>query len=236
MIETMEQLELEIQRWGFMPFFRNGVEGFCIEDIVAPGKLFDEDNMAGGDGAWEWKGPIISHWQAAYGKFFARKAGFVSLQWLPDFINMRRSAFPLDSLDGDAPHILEVLRQSESMLSHELKKACGYSLARRRTRFNPDNPLEPVRLERTGSQFDAIINQLQMGTWVCIADFEYKRTADGRPYGWGVARYCTPEAMYELDIVRAIEGRTPQESRQRILSHLHQLFPHATDKALAKIV
>lgn len=72
MVESQEQLESLIEEWGFMPFFKNGIDGFSIEEQVAPDLLFGEH---GEQGAWQWKGPIISHWQCAYGKFFCGKAG-----------------------------------------------------------------------------------------------------------------------------------------------------------------
>ncbi len=232
-IETMDQLECLIQEWGFLPFFSNGVEGFSIEEIMNPDMLFGGD---GENGAWEWKGPIISHWQSAYGKFFCGKAGYVSLEWLPDFMNWRRALYPLRKQEKDARHILEVLVENESMLSRQLKKASGFSISRKRNAFNPDNPTSPIVNKRNGTAFDALIAGLQMGTHVCIADFEYLISKKGEPYGWGVARYCTPEAMYEFDYKEAVEGRTPAQSCRRITEHLEKLFPDADRKQIERIV
>lgn len=49
MVESQEQLESLIEEWGFMPFFKNGIEGFSIEEQVAPDLLFGEH---GEQGAW----------------------------------------------------------------------------------------------------------------------------------------------------------------------------------------
>ena len=233
LIETQEQLEKLIAEWGFMPFFKNKVRGFSIEELVPDDLLFSEN---GDGGAWQWKGPIISHWESAYGKFFASKAGFISLEWLPDFINWRRSLFPLERMPADAKNILKVLRENESMVSRKLKAASGFTLSRKKKRFNPDDPSNPIVLERTGADFDSLITQLQMGTYVCIADFEYLVSKKGEKYGWGLALYCTPEAMYEIDWQKAVEGRTPEQSRERICNHLKELFPAEPDKAWNKIV
>ncbi len=232
-IQSQAQLEQLIKKWGFLPFFRNGVEGFSIEEMTPPDRLFADDAEGG---AWQWKGPIISHWEAAYGKFFNKKAGFISLAWLPDFMNWRRSLYPLKKQEADARHILEVLRENESMLSKQLKVASGFSLSRKRNMFNPEDPTTPIVNRHNGTSFDAHIAQLQMGAYVCIADFEYLLSKQGEPYGWGVARYCTPEAMYEFDYRKAVEGRTPQESRQRIVQHIQTLFPEAPTKQIDKIV
>ena len=39
-------------------------------------------------------------------------------------------------------------------------------------------------------------SRLQMRTFMMISGFEYHLTKDGRPYGWGTARYALPEAIY----------------------------------------
>ena len=233
MITSQEKLEELIQEWGFLPFFLNRIEGFSREEHTPKELWFTDEQMAG---PWEWKGPIISNWQCAYGKFFEKKAGWISLDWLPDFMNWRRSLYPLNKLPQECRHILDVLYGCESAVSRELKKMCGYSLTRKRKAFNQNNPLEPIINTHTGADFDKLINDLQMGTWVCIADFEYLYSKSGERYGWGLARYCTPEAMYGTDIPEAVDHRTPEESRQRIIRHLNTLFPDANEKQLMKLI
>lgn len=235
LITSQYKLELLIKQWGFLPFFKNGIEGFSIQELTPPELLFGDEFE---NGPWQWKGPVIANWESAYGKFFGKKAGFVGLEWLPDFMNWRRSLFPFDRQDEDARHIHEVLVENESMLSKQLKVASGFTLSRRKRVFNPDDPSTPIVNKRNGTSFDALIAQLQMGTHVCIADFEYQISRTGETYGWGVARYCTPEAMYPglFPIADHVEGRTAQESRQRIIDHIKALFPEATTKQIIKLI
>lgn len=234
-IERQEQLETLIKEWGFIPFFKNGIEGFSIEEMTPPELLFGDETEKG---PWQWKGPIISNWETAYGKFFGKKAGYISLEWLPDFMNWRRSLYPLKKEATDARHIHEVLVKNESMLSKKLKVASGFTLSRKRSKFNPDDPSDPIINKRNGTAFDALIAQLQMGTHVCIADFEYLVSKRGEPYGWGVARYCTPEAMYPelFPIKDAVEGRTPKQSRKRIIDHLQELFQDVNLTKIEKLI
>ncbi len=231
-IWTMEELEALIAEWGFLPFFQNRVEGFSIFDVMDEDRIFNST----ADCAWNWKGPIISHWDCAYGKFFGGKAGYIHLRWLPDFMNWRRSVHPLESYPEEARHILSVLRENESMPSRPLKRASGFTLARRkRLLADPSDPTRLVREKRTGADFDSMIVRLQGGVWVCIADFE---PAPGRnpDSGWTLSVYSTPEAMYEIDWRAAVAGRTPQQSRDCILTHLRRLFPEATEKAWASLI
>ncbi len=139
---------------------------------------------------------------------------------------------------ADARHIHEVLVENESMLSKQLKVASGFTLSRKRSQFNPEDPNEPIVNKRNGMAFDALIAQLQMGTHVCIADFEYLISRKGEPYGWGVARYCTPEAMYPdlFPLKDRVEDRTPKQSRKRIIDHLQKLFPDVEKAKIEKLI
>ncbi len=254
-IERQEQLEELIKEFGFLPFFRNGIPGFSIEEMTPPELLFGDEME---NGPWQWKGPIIGNWESAYGKFFQKKAGYVSLEWLPDFMNWRRSLYPLRKETADARHIHEVLVENESMLSKQLKVASGFTLSRKRTSVANIKGDAPIVNRKNGMAFDALIAQLQMGTHVCIADFEYLISKKGEPYGWGVARYCTPEAMYpdlfpqmaresssDKTLIAArksspyrenVEGRTPKQSRKRIIDHLQTILPDVDVKKIEKLI
>lgn len=232
MITSQEKMHRRVLEWGFLPFFTNSISGFSIEEHTPRELWFSDEQMAS---AWEWKGPVITEWDCTYGKFFAGKAGFVSLDWLPDFMNWRRSLRPLASFSPDAQHILDVLRENESMLSRELKKASGYTLARKK-KFDPFGLEDKEANKHNGATFDKIINDMQMATHVVIADFEYAISKNGERYGWGLARYCTPEALFGEEILEGCEGRTPEESRQRIICHIQSLFPQATEKQIMKLI
>ncbi len=231
MITSKNKLHSLIQEWGFLPFFKHRVEGFSIEEHTPEELWFTDDRLAM---PWEWKGPVITdQWDCVYGKFFRGKAGFVSLEWWADFANWRRSLCPRESLPEEARHIMEVLEKNESMLSRELKKACGFSLARKK-KYNMFGEEDTEANRHNGATFDRIINDMQMNCHVVTADFEYNYSRSGERYGWGVARYCTPEALYGEDAMHC--ERTPEESRQRILCHLASLFPHTNPKELEKLI
>ena len=73
-LESMEDLLQAVEYYGFLPFFPNDIPGFSVEEMCAPAYWFAEDR----DGPWEWKGPAAQTKRCAYGKFFRKKAGFVS--------------------------------------------------------------------------------------------------------------------------------------------------------------
>jgi len=234
-ISHYEALELLITKLGFLPFFQNEISGFSVEEFT-PQRLW----FSGEDGPWEWKGPIIRNGNCAYGKLFNKKAGFVSMDWFPDLVNYRRSVYSLSSdLDTDTTQsrekiIYNTITEHESLLSKDIKSLLGYSKPRRR-QFDPAGNPEP-QIERAKQGFDSAITRLQMGTWIVVADFEYQYNKHLERYGWGIARYTTPEALFTDGVLLACKDRSPEESRQKIVSHLSALLPDATEEQISRIM
>lgn len=218
-VRDPKELIALVQATGFLPFFAGAIKGFSLEECTPPDLWF----VDGVDGPWEWKGPVITMGRIAYGKFFHNKAGFISEDQYADFANVRRGGMSFDEAydSGRIPHdekqVYDMLRQKRSMLSKQLKSDCGYG-----------------KHGRKG--FDAVIARLQMQGYVITEDFEYARDRYGKPYGWGVARYTTPEALYEDDFMDMADGRTPGESFERIVARLTALMPEASRRAIEKLI
>ena len=204
---------------GFLPFFANDIVGFSIEECCPPELWFAED----ADGPWEWKGPIARSGRCVYGKFFDKKAGFISLEWFPDFANYRRDGYDFDARyeDGLASYkdkgVYDTITANGALLSKKLKDICNY--------------------RKGGNKgFDTVITRLQMQTYVNIADFVYMQDKHGHTYGWGVAKYSTPEELFGYEAVTSAYERDPQESKQLMLEHLALLLPDASEKQVLKLI
>lgn len=92
MIYNAEDLLNKIEEYGFLPFFKNGIPGYSVEEMCPPELWFTDK-----EGPWEWKGPVAKSGRCIYGKFFNGKAGFVSKEWIPDFVNYRRDGYDFDA-------------------------------------------------------------------------------------------------------------------------------------------
>ena len=219
LLRSSDDLIAAVEQYGFLPFFRNEIHGFSIEELC-PHELWFADDV---DGPWEWKGPAARSGKCLYGKLFNKKAGFVSREWIPDFANFRRDGYDFDARwdDGLASYkdkeIYEAIAGEGRMLSKRLKEALNYHKG-----------------GNTG--FETCITRLQMQSYVCIADFVYMQDRYGRPYGWGVAEYATPEELFGYDFITSAYQRDPQESKERILKHLQSRLPNATEMQLEKII
>ena len=233
-LQSPEDVERRVNDQGFLPYFRGEIDGFSIEEQLHPDYWFPEGTV---EGMWEWKGEVIIDGDCAYGKFYQNKACYISMEWYPDWVNYRRSQYVLTP---DELHILEVLKEHQSLISRDLKKKCGYT----KPRAPRLSPLERLVMQETGTlphppkdqreSFDTAITRLQMSGHVLIANFEYLYDKKGRRYGWGLARYCTPEDFFGAE--RMIVSRTPEESKQRLSNYLHVLLPHASEEAVARVV
>ena len=229
MIASKEQLENAAVKYGMLPFFANRIPGFSVEEMAAPGMLFGES--CDDYGCWEWKGPVIQEQTTAYGKFFNRKAGFVSLPLLPDFLNYRRWRYPVR--EGSTEQmILGIIREREGMTSTELRKTVFGAPKRSRKADELVDMTAPTKGKR--HSLEGPLQRLQMGGWLLIADFEYKYTAKGDRYGWGVALYSTPEIWFERDF--DCEGRTPQESFERLVNALSIKLPGIPESLIESLL
>jgi len=215
-ITNEKELSTLVDELGFLPFFKNDIVGFSVAEYT-PRELWFTDL----DGPWEWKG--IAAKQCLYGKLFCGKAGFVSREWMPDLINYRRDGYDFDARYDDGLssrkdlQLYEAVAASGSALTKELKATCGYG-----------------KNDQKG--FETVITRLQMQTYVNVATFEYMRDKQGKEYGWGVARYTTPELHFGAEIIEKAYGREPSESAARILNHLAKILPNASEKQLRKML
>ena len=59
-IDSPEALLQTVEELGFLPFFRNEVPGFSIEEHTPPQRWFAdyEGDPVENGGPWEWKGPV----------------------------------------------------------------------------------------------------------------------------------------------------------------------------------
>lgn len=235
MIKTMTsaaELEAEVMRAGMLPYFRNNIRGFSVEENVPDDLLWDIER-----GPWMWKGTVVRNWEAAYGKFFRRKAGYISLELLPHFINYRRTTLSLE-LNPIEADIYKVLVEHESLLSRELKDLSGHTPKREnRQKLTPIERMIAREAPKGARDlgFDTRIARLQMAGRVVIADFEYKLDRYGNSYGWGVARYTTPEALYGPEVAD-VGGCSPEDSFQILLGALRRAMPEAEIPKLAGII
>ena len=216
-IYSAAQLTAYIHEVGFLPLLDSGIPGFSAEEVVSDDCRYVVLPDGGWDWPlWKWKGPIVSDGGCVYGKFFNKKAGFISRDWWPDFCNYRRSKFPAPAEGTIDDTILTTLREHGSLITRELRAACGFDGTKMR------------------SMFDGYVTRLQMSCLIVTEDFVYPTDKHGHEYGWGWSLLTTPEALFGSD--GSYCPRSPQDSYRRLLSHFRMILPEVSDKQLLRLI
>ena len=222
-LHTVDDAIAYISEVGFLPLFKNDIPGFSLEERTVPEYWWCGDPKVD---PWEWREIIASRGEIAYGKFFDKKAGFISKEWLPYFVNYRRDGYDFDALweDGKASmrqkKIMDLFAEEhidEEIFSNEMKKNAGFG--------------------KGGEKgFDGVMTNLQMLTYLCVRDFRQRRNKKGEAYGWPVAVYCIPEHLWGYEYVTSAYKEAPKESAKRIMDHVMELYPIATSNQIKKVL
>ena len=216
-IHNSSQLMDFIGQIGFLPLLYSGIDGFSADDIVDDDCRYTYLPDGGWDWPlWRWKGTIVTEGHCVYGKFFDKKAGFISREWWPDFCNYRRYAHPAPPEGSIEDTILLTLQTHGSLITRELRAECGFTGPKMRSRF------------------DAYVTKLQMGCHIVTEDFVYPYDKHGKEYGWGWSLLTTPEQLYGRDACQC--SHTPEESMRRVFDHLRKMLPMASERQIMKLI
>ncbi len=217
MIHNAAQLISLIDQLGFLPLLDMGIGDWSAEARVSPDCHYTYTD----DGSfywplWEWKGDVIKESGCAYGKFFNGKAAFVSHKWWPDFCNWRRSVYPIPKENSLEEAILYTLSTRGSMVSRDLRRACGLTGGKLRGRF------------------DSCVARLQSACRVLTEDFVYLKDRHGRDYGWGLSLLASAERL--MGTASCHTSCSPQESHERLLAQMRHVLPRVPEKTLLKLL
>ena len=219
-IHTPEQLMEYVDEIGFLPLFKNEIPGFSVEERTVAEHWWSEDPQKD---PWEWRAILARSGRVVYGKFFNKKAGFISLKWLPYFANYRRDGYDFDALWDDEKasmrkkKIMDLFDTHAELYSNEMKALAGFGKGGEKN-------------------FDGVLTELQMQLYLCAADFRQRKNKLGKAYGWAIAVYSTPEGLWGYELVSSAYKEDPGKSWQRIIDHMKECYPIATEKQIRKVL
>ena len=219
-IHTWRELIQWVDEAGFLPLFQNEIEGFSVEERTAARSWWSGDPDRD---PWEWRELMARSGQVAYGKFFGKKAGFVSRAWFPHFANWRRDGYDFDSRWDDArasarqKRIMDQFAVHESLCSFELKRLAGFG-------------------KEGEKNFEGTVADLQMGGYLLIRDFRRRLNKKGQPYGWPIAVYTTQERLWGCGHISSAYSAEPARSRDLVWEQIQKHFPAATEKTLRAVL
>ena len=219
-IRSWETLVDWIDLVGFLPLFRNGIEGFSAEEHTCPFDWWcgDVDRDP-----WEWRQIIARSGRVAYGKFFGKKSGFISRAWFPHFANWRRDGYDFDSRWDEElasmrqKRIMDCFSEQGEWFSFALKRQAGFGKGGEKN-------------------FEGTVTDLQMGGYLLIRDFRQRINKKGLPYGWPISVYTTPEALWGYDHIASAYSMDPAESKALIYEQIQKNFPDASQEELDAVL
>jgi hypothetical protein len=220
-IEEKDELCSLIEDIGFLPLFKCSIPGFSVEDITVWERWFSDDDSE--HDPWKWRKAIAAQGEIAYGKLFNGKAGYISKKWYPKFVNYRRDGYDFDSLydEGLAPRrqsiIMKLFEDGAAIPSYEIKKRAGFGGGGEKG-------------------FEGTMTALQMQTYLIVCGFARRRNKAGAEYGWPIALYTTPEALFGADFVRSEYKADPKQSLAEIAEHCAMLFGDAGEETILKFI
>lgn len=206
-IHNVRELTEYINRVGFLPLFKNEISGFSVEEHTVPEAWWSGDVERD---PWAWREILAKEGEIAYGKFFDKKAGFISKEWLPYFCNYRRDGYDFDALWDDEKasrkqkKIMELFEVPGTILfSPEIKEKAGFKAGGEKN-------------------FDGTITDLQMMTYLVVKEFQQNK--QGEFYGWPIAIYAAPEDIFGEDVVKSRYSEAAEASGKAIVMHLMSLY------------
>ena len=224
-LRTPEALAALVHEVGFLALFACEIPGFSVEERTPADAWWTGDERAD---PWEWRKLLAEDEGIAYGKFFDKKAGFVSKEWFPVLANFRRDGYDFDARYDDglvsrrAKKLMDALAPGEDMrglalLTPELRDRAGFGAGGEKN-------------------FSGVLTELQMRTYLLMGDFRQRTNKKGEGYGWHIAVMETPETKWGYDHIAAGYAEDPERSRERLFRQVKARFPAASDKDVQKVL
>lgn len=229
-IRSWKELAERVERIGFLPLFRNEVEGFSVEEKTSAAFWWTGDPA---EDPWEWREIIAADRKIAYGKFFDGKAGFISREWLPKFVNFRRNGYDFDA------------RWQDGLASRREKKIMDFYIGEDGngdTVFRDDLILATDLKKKAGfgkggeKNFPGILTGLQMQLYLVIAGFRRRENKRGEQYGMAVSIPFPPETIWGYEAVTSAYREDPAESRRKIIEHVRGLYQGADEADIVRLI
>jgi hypothetical protein len=172
----------------------------------------------------EWLGSVLNKRDdIAYGKLFFKKSGYITREWYPYFLAVRRGGLSFDDMyaDGNISHfakrIYDHIAAHETIPVEEIKRLGGFS-------------------RENKSAFDKAMADLQMKMFILPCGRRYKVSQKGEEYGMASNIFCTTEHLFGRAAFDDAEKITKDTAAQKIREQVLKLNPSAQEKKITKFI
>lgn len=174
---------------------------------------------------WEWRVRVLNERKGiAYSKCFFNKSGYITEEFYPCFLSLRRVGrdFEDDYTDGHISHyakrIYNIIREYDELSLRDIKTLGGFG-------------------HNEKSRFDSALTELQMRMYLTICGARRQVNRKGEEYGWETTVFCTAERFWKDTDVFALAEKLNETDAYNIISErILELNPFADDKRIKKFI
>jgi len=173
---------------------------------------------------WEWRMRVLDERDdIAYSKLFFKKAGYITKEWYPYFLAVRRGvkAFEDEYSSGSISHfakrIYETVSENEKLPLHSIKELSGFS-------------------REDKSKFDSALTELQMKMYLTMCGRQQKSPQRGDSMAWSSTVFCTVERFFGESVFEAAAKISVDEAIEKITTQVFALNPAAQQKKVTKFI
>jgi hypothetical protein len=173
---------------------------------------------------WEWRIRVLEERDdIAYAKLFFNKSGYITKEWYPYFLAVRRGgrslieAYEDGMVSSFAKRIYDVVSNSEAIPLHEIKQIGGFSRA------------DSLKFERA-------LVELQSKMFVTMCGSQRKISKKGEAYGWSSTVFCTVERYFGEEVMIQADKIDEGEAMEMITQQIYRLNPAANPRRIARFI
>ncbi len=170
---------------------------------------------------WEWRTRVLEERSdIAYAKVFFKSSGYITEEWYPYFLAVRRKGKSFEEMWQDglvsepAKRIYYAVSKGVRVAAHDIKRLAGLESA-------------------DSAQIEKALTELQMKMYITICGKTQKLNKFGEPYGWSSMVYSTPEEFWHKE---SFEEISPDEAADKIRERISELNPEARQNKIQKFI
>ena len=159
----------------------------------------------------------------AYAKLFNKKSGYITKDWYPHFLAVRRDGkvfedkYAAGEISHFAKRIYDVITSNGSLPVHTIKELGGFS-------------------KEDKSSFDRALTDLQMKMFITICGAQQKQSQTGKEYAWPSNVFCTTEHFFGGEMFEKASDIAKDEAYDTIRKQVLKLNPLAQEKKISKFI
>ncbi len=173
---------------------------------------------------WEWRIRVLDQRKdIAYAKVFFKKSGYITKEWIPYFLSVRRGNRTLEEeyedgvISSQAKRIYKTVSQHGILPVHSIKELAGFG-------------------KEEKAQFERGLVELQMKMFLTMCGRQQKRSQKGEEYGWSSTVFCTTERFWGEDVFEEADQIKPEDAIEKISERILMLNPDAEPKKILKFI